>query len=97
MHDLQKRPKNNPFDLNKANVQRFYFNNSSGVILPGETMKFPFVFKSPNAGVFQEQWQFETRPVVCGGAMLLVTLRGIAFAEDKYKGQRLKLEVKKQT
>ena len=31
------------------------------------------------------QWQFETRPVVCGGAALIVTLRGIAFAEDKYQ------------
>ncbi|XP_045166517.2 MYCBP-associated protein-like isoform X4 [Mercenaria mercenaria] len=91
-YDWKKKPKENPFDLAQASVQRFYFNNSSGVILPGETMKFPFVFKSPNAGVFQEQWQFETRPVVCGGAALLVTLRGIAFAEDKYKGQRLKLE-----
>jgi len=92
--NLQQRPKENPFDLTKTPVQRFYFNNSSGVILPGETMKFPFVFKSPNAGVFQEQWQLETRPVVCGGAMLLVTLRGIAFAEDKYKGQRQQLEVR---
>ncbi|WAR25478.1 MYBPP-like protein [Mya arenaria] len=91
-YDWKKRPKDNPFDLNQTSVQRFYFNNSSGVILPGETMKFPFVFKSPNAGVFQEQWQFETRPVVCGGAALIVTLRGIAFAEDKYKDQRLKLE-----
>lgn len=91
-YDWKKKPKENPFDLAQASVQRFYFNNSSGVILPGETMKFPFVFKSPNAGVFQEQWQFETRPVVCGGAALIVTLRGIAFSEDKYKGQRLKLE-----
>ncbi|KAL4226579.1 hypothetical protein ACF0H5_014564 [Mactra antiquata] len=91
-YDWKKKPKENPFELAQANVQRFYFNNSSGVILPGETMKFPFVFKSPNAGVFQEQWKFETRPVVCGGADLIVTLRGIAFAEDKYKGQRMKLE-----
>lgn len=92
---FQKRPKDNPFDLVHSSVQRFYFNNSSGVILPGETMKFPFVFKSPNAGVFTEQWQFESRPVVCGGAALLVSLRGIAFAEDKFKDQRLKLEVSK--
>ena len=56
-------------------------------------MKFPFVFKSPNAGVFHEQWQFETRPVVCGGAALLVTLRGIAFQEDKFERQRKQLEV----
>lgn len=90
---LQKRPRDNPFELAQSSLQRFYFNNSSGVILPGETMRFPFVFKSPNAGVFQEQWQFETRPVVCGGAALIVTLRGIAFAEDKFREQRIKLEV----
>ena len=56
-------------------------------------MKFPFVFKSPNAGVFHEQWEFETRPVVCGGAALVVTLRGIAFQEDKFEKQRKQLEV----
>ncbi|GFO47747.1 mycbp-associated protein-like isoform x1 [Plakobranchus ocellatus] len=63
-----------------------------GVILPGETLRFPFVFKSPNAGVFSEQWNLETRPVVCGGAALLVTLRGVALQEDKFKDQREKLE-----
>ena len=61
--------------------------------MPGDTMKFPFVFKSPNAGVFTEQWQLETRPVVCGGAALAVTLRGVALQEDKYKKQRNELEV----
>ena len=65
----------------------------SGVILPGETMKFPFVFKSPNAGVFTEQWRFETRPVLCGGASLIVTLRGIALQEDKFQKEREQLEV----
>ena len=56
-------------------------------------MKFPFVFKSPNPGVFQEQWEFQTRPTVCGGATLLVTLRGVSLMEDKYKQQRTELEV----
>ncbi|KAK3576672.1 hypothetical protein CHS0354_004957 [Potamilus streckersoni] len=91
-YDWKKKAKENPFDLVFSHVQRFYFNNSSGVILPGETMRFPFVFKSPNAGVFHEQWQFETRPTVCGGASLLVTLRGIALQEDKYRRKRLELE-----
>jgi len=89
---FQKLAKENPFELVQAQVQRFYFNNSSGVILPGETLKFPYVFKSPNAGVFTEQWLLETRPVVCGGAALLVTLRGVALQEDKYKKQREDLE-----
>ena len=57
-------------------------------------MKFPFVFKSVIAGVFSEQWQFGTSPVVCGGAALLVTLRGVALQEDKYKNTRSQLEVK---
>ncbi|XP_071165073.1 MYCBP-associated protein-like isoform X6 [Mytilus edulis] len=91
-YDWKKLPKDNPFDLVHQQVQRFYFNNSSGVILPGETMKFPFVFKSPNAGVFTEQWKFETRPVLCGGASLIVTLRGIALQEDKFQKEREQLE-----
>ena len=66
---------------------------SSGVVLPGDTIKFPFVFKSPNAGVFTEQWEFQTHPTVCGGAALVVTLRGVSLQEDKYKKQRSDLEV----
>ena len=57
-------------------------------------MKFPFVFKSPNAGVFSEQWHFETKPVLCGGASLLVTLRGVALQKDKFKNQRTEIEVR---
>ncbi|XP_056002049.1 MYCBP-associated protein-like isoform X3 [Ostrea edulis] len=91
-YDWKRIPRENPFDLVHARVQRFYFNNSSGVILPGETMKFPFVFKSPNAGVFTEQWKFETRPSLCGGAALIVTLRGIALQEDKFQREREDLE-----
>ena len=63
------------------------------MILPGDNVRFPFVFKSPNAGVFSEQWHFQTHPVVCGGAALVVTLRGTALQEDKYKKQRSELEV----
>ncbi|ELU14603.1 hypothetical protein CAPTEDRAFT_226990 [Capitella teleta] len=85
-------PRTNPFDLLNANVQRFYFNTTNGVILPGDTVKIPFVFKSRNAGVFTEQWQLETRPVVCGGAMLIVTLRGVAVQQDKFHKQRTELE-----
>ena len=70
--------------------------SSIGVILPGDKMKFPFVFKSEIAGVFTEQWQLETSPVVCGGAALMVTLRGVALQEDKYKPHRSKIEVRRE-
>ena len=65
----------------------------SGVLLPGDAVKFPFIFKSPNAGIFSEQWEFQTHPVVCGGAKLLVTLRGVALKQDKYEVERTELEV----
>ena len=75
------------------NHLEFSFYLFLGVILPGDTMKFPFVFKSPNAGVFNEQWHLETKPVVCGGAALVVTLRGVAIQEDKFQRERSMLEV----
>lgn len=64
-----------------------------GVVLPGDMLRFPFVFKSPNAGVFSEQWEFQTHPVVAGGAKLLVTLRGVALKRDKFERHRAELEV----
>ncbi|KAL8622315.1 hypothetical protein ACOMHN_043319 [Nucella lapillus] len=90
--DWKKLPRENPFDLVQPEPQRFYFNNSSGVILPGETLHFPFVFKSEWAGVFTEQWLLETRPALCGGAALVLTLRGVALEEDKFQPQREELE-----
>lgn len=90
--DWKKLPKENPFDLVQPQAQRFYFNNSSGVVLPGETLRVPFVFKSESAGVYTDQWLMETRPVLCGGAALVVTLRGVALLEDKFQAQREKME-----
>ncbi|XP_048346305.1 MYCBP-associated protein isoform X2 [Sphaerodactylus townsendi] len=75
-----------------ARMPYFYFNTRSGVILPGETRKFSFIFKSLNAGIFSETWEFGTHPVLLGGAVLQVTLWGIALYEDKTSRQREKLE-----
>ncbi|KAM6470118.1 MYCBP-associated protein isoform 2-T3 [Liasis olivaceus] len=66
----------------KKRMQNFYFNTRSGVILPGETIKFSFIFKSMSAGIFRESWEFGTHPELLGGAMLQVTLWGIALYED---------------
>ncbi|XP_041458125.1 MYCBP-associated protein-like isoform X2 [Lytechinus variegatus] len=92
-YDWKKIPKQNPFEgCSTPRIQRFYFNTSSGVLLPGESLRFPFVFKSPNAGIFSETWQLDTRPVVCGGGALQVTLRGVALQEDKNLKQRKEIE-----
>ena len=66
-----------------------------GVILPGETRKFSFIFKSMNAGIFSESWEFGTHPILLGGALLQVTLWGIAIYEDISSDMRRELEVNK--
>uniref|UniRef100_A0A8C8E8A0 MYCBP associated protein n=1 Tax=Otus sunia TaxID=257818 RepID=A0A8C8E8A0_9STRI len=73
-------------------MQWFYFDIRPGVILPGETRKFLFLFKSERAGIFSESWEFRTHPLLLGGALLQVTLWGIAVYEDKLADFREKLE-----
>ncbi|KAM9296762.1 MYCBP-associated protein [Gastrophryne carolinensis] len=73
-------------------VQHFYFNTSAGVILPGETLTFPFHFKSPTAGIFGENWEFCTHPVLLAGALIQVSLWGIALYEDKTAAMREALQ-----
>ncbi|XP_041265279.1 MYCBP-associated protein isoform X3 [Onychostruthus taczanowskii] len=70
----------------------FYFDTRPGVILPGETRTFSFIFKSERAGIFSEPWEFRTHPLLLGGALLQVTLWGIAVYEDKLADFREKLE-----
>ncbi|XP_050764529.1 MYCBP-associated protein [Gymnogyps californianus] len=73
-------------------MQWFYFDTRPGVILPGETRKFFFLFKSEGPGIFSESWEFRTHPLLLGGALLQVTLWGIAVYEDKLADLREKLE-----
>ncbi|NWQ83462.1 MYBPP protein, partial [Columbina picui] len=73
-------------------IPYFYFDTRSGVILPGETRQFDFIFKSERAGIFSESWEFRTHPWLLGGALLQVTLWAIAVSEDKLADLRGKLE-----
>ncbi|XP_075258792.1 uncharacterized protein LOC142350732 isoform X3 [Convolutriloba macropyga] len=79
----------NPFDKpTDVLQQRFYFNTGPSVILPRQKLLFPFVFKSDCAGIFSENWQMNTTPKLCGGAKIIVTLKGVALMVDKYKEVR---------
>ncbi|XP_044046052.1 MYCBP-associated protein isoform X2 [Siniperca chuatsi] len=71
----------------------FYFNSSSGVILPGDTQRMEFIFKSEEPGIKTELWQLNTHPVLLRGASMQVTLRGVALFQDKTADQRLFIEV----
>ncbi|NXT16644.1 MYBPP protein, partial [Prunella fulvescens] len=79
-------------ETNGRRVPCFYFDTRPGVILPGETQRFSFIFKSERAGIFSEPWEFRTHPLLLGGALLQVTLWGIAVYEDKLADFREKLE-----
>ncbi|XP_078510579.1 MYCBP-associated protein isoform X3 [Lissotriton helveticus] len=73
-------------------MQRFYFNTNSGVILPGDTKAFSFLFRSLSPGIFSESWEFCTHPVLLGGASLQLSLFGISLYEDKTAELRQALE-----
>ncbi|KAJ8001504.1 hypothetical protein DPEC_G00170170 [Dallia pectoralis] len=75
-----------------THTQHFYFNTSTGVILPGANQRVEFTFKSEVAGISSEVWRFNTHPVLLGGASIQVTLRGVAIYQDKTADQRLALE-----
>lgn len=58
-------------------------------------MSLPFIFKSSTIGIYSECWGFETRPVLCGGKPVLVTLRGVAFQQDLQQTKRDEIEASK--
>ncbi|XP_042310624.1 MYCBP-associated protein isoform X2 [Sceloporus undulatus] len=92
-YDWRRLP--HPFtfqEKKRKKAQNFYFNTRSGIILPGETKRFFFIFKSMSAGIFSESWEFGTHPVLLGGAVLQVTLWGVALYEDISSGIREELE-----
>ncbi|XP_038184310.1 MYCBP-associated protein [Arvicola amphibius] len=94
-YDWRRRPRTDFFqDLRRNRTQRFYFNNREGVILPGETKHFTFFFKSLNAGIFRESWEFGTHPTLLGGAVLQVTLHAISLTQDLFMDERKLLENK---
>lgn len=92
--DWRRIPDSNPFDIVNAKTQRFYFDTRSSTILPGDMLKVNFIFKSQKGGLFTEKWEFLTSPKLLSGASLILTLRGIAIQEDKFKKTRNMIEQK---
>ncbi|KGL86125.1 MYCBP-associated protein, partial [Charadrius vociferus] len=93
-YDWMRLPQKIPSRETKGiRMPRFYFDTRSGVMLPGETRKFSFIFKSESAGIFSESWEFRTHPLLLGGALLQVTLWGIAVYEDIFADLTEKPEI----
>ncbi|XP_045895684.1 MYCBP-associated protein isoform X3 [Micropterus dolomieu] len=87
-------PRSFPNLRTQTKSPHFYFNSSSGVILPGDTQRLEFIFKSKEPGIKSELWQLNTHPVLLQGASMQVTLRGVALFQDKTADQRLFIETK---
>ncbi|CAI9736083.1 Hypothetical predicted protein [Octopus vulgaris] len=80
--------KDNPFNPFQRQHQYFYFNDSDGVILPNQTIEFPFTFKSPQIGIFYEVLQFVTFPQL---PRVVISLQGIIKPLDVYSVSRSNL------
>ncbi|XP_006166269.3 MYCBP-associated protein, partial [Tupaia chinensis] len=94
-YDWRRQPQSDCFeDLKRTRLQRFYFNNREGVILPGETKNFTFFFKSLDPGIFRESWEFGTHPTLLGGAVLQVNLHAVSLTQDIFRDERKLLESK---
>ncbi|XP_041641909.1 MYCBP-associated protein [Cheilinus undulatus] len=85
-------PRYFPHLIKQRKGPHFYFNSSSGVILPGDTKKVEFIFKSAKPGIINELWQFRTHPLLLEGASIQVTLTGMALNRDTTAEKRRFLE-----
>uniref|UniRef100_A0A3Q3IYH3 Uncharacterized protein n=1 Tax=Monopterus albus TaxID=43700 RepID=A0A3Q3IYH3_MONAL len=87
-------PQHCPNLQSQTKSPHFYFSSPSGVILPGDTLRVEFMFKSEEPGIKTELWQLNTHPVLLQGASLQVTLKGVALYEDNTADQRRFIEMK---
>jgi len=51
---------------------------------PDESKEFVFSFKSGKVGMFNEEWELMTEPLLLN-ALPVISLSGIATKEDEYK------------
>ncbi|XP_042071916.1 MYCBP-associated protein isoform X3 [Haplochromis burtoni] len=93
-YSWQQLPKPYNFPNLRLQTQKvhFYFNASSGVILPGEIQRVEFLFKSEKPVIKTEIWQLSTHPVLLQGASMQVVLRGISLYQDRTADERLFIE-----
>eukprot|EP01105_Mastigella_eilhardi_P008149 TRINITY_DN199_c0_g1_i7.p1 TRINITY_DN199_c0_g1~~TRINITY_DN199_c0_g1_i7.p1 ORF type:complete len:1183 (+),score=296.95 TRINITY_DN199_c0_g1_i7:31-3549(+) len=77
--------------VEEESFSRFYFNDLEGVILPGDSKTFTFMFKSPTHGIYSVSWEFETTPKLAEGAVT-VTVKGVALDEDLNEEARNAIE-----
>ncbi|XP_038127737.1 MYCBP-associated protein [Cyprinodon tularosa] len=68
--------------------------NEGSVILPSETQRVEFIFKSEEPGYWTELWQLNTHPLLLQGASIQVRLSGTAIHVEETADLRCFIEKK---
>eukprot|EP00039_Didymoeca_costata_P032798 m.39391 g.39391 ORF g.39391 m.39391 type:complete len:880 (-) comp9547_c0_seq2:217-2856(-) len=80
----------NTLGIREDKIERFIFDRRPRVLLPGESRTLPVQFKSPSAGIYTEEWEITTMPVLKN--TLRVTMSGTCLKHDEFKEERQKIE-----
>jgi len=68
---------------NSDGIQRFYCHYPRDCLRPGESKTFIFSFRSENPGMFNEEWELLTEPMLMEPAPIL-NLSGMATRVDEF-------------
>jgi len=68
-------------------VQRFYCHYPRSILKPGEQKTFIFSFRSEKVGMFNEEWELLTEPLLLNSLPVL-SLSGISLQTDLYAERR---------
>jgi hypothetical protein len=63
-------------------VQRFWCHYPRSILKPGESKTFTFSFSSEKVGMFNEEWELWTEPLLLQNLSIL-SLCGVSTEEDK--------------
>lgn len=68
-------------------LQRFYCHYPRSILKPGESKTFTFSFRSAKVGMFNEEWELLTEPLLMNSLPML-SLTGISLQTDQYADKR---------
>lgn len=68
-------------------LQRFYCHYPRSILKPGESKTFTFSFRSQKVGMFNEEWELLTEPLLMN-TLPVLALSGIALEPDHYAERR---------
>ena len=68
-------------------LQRFYCHYPRSILKPGEAKTFIFSFRSEKVGMFNEEWELLTEPLL-QNTLPVLSLSGIALQTDEYSQKR---------